>query len=260
MKEYILITGASSGLGKAIAIELLKEKKSLILTGRNEKELQKIKDQFLNETVEIFPADLSSLENCENLYNFCTSKGLITEFYNNAGLGYFNALPKSDWDHLKQVLRVNIEAFTYLLYKFSSHMKNHKSPSRIISISSMTAFLPVPNFAVYSASKVYVRRIHEIVEEELKTSAIKFHIVYPGGMNTGFIDASKQRLSSQAQKTLATAEAVAKRILKNITQNKKVIIPGIENKFMYFLSRVFGDRFLTKMVGLVTKNLMTPST
>ncbi|MFZ8933027.1 MAG: SDR family NAD(P)-dependent oxidoreductase [Bacteriovoracaceae bacterium] len=260
MKEYNLITGASSGLGSALALELAKANENLIITGRNKQKLESLKDSIKNVDVEVFCGDLRDEKLCLELISFCESKGIITKFFNNAGLGHFKNFDDSPWDNLKEVIDVNITSFTYLKHLMIAHMKRHNRNCHIISIASMTSFLPLPQFAVYSASKLYVKRLHDIVKVELKDTPIKLHSVYPGGMDTGFMTASNQKLSQKASRTLMTPENVAKKIIHSVNKNKPVIIPGAENKFLRFLSSLFTENFLAKTIGKVTRNFISSST
>jgi short-subunit dehydrogenase len=260
MKEYYLITGASSGLGTALAIELAKKNKNLILTGRNIQRLQLLKEQIRNVDVELFQADLRDETQCLNLISFIESKGIIVGFFNNAGLGYYKTFGEGDWGNLREVIDVNISSFTHMMFLVIQHMKKHRRPSRLVSIASMTSFLPLPHFAVYSASKLYVKRLHNIVEVELRGTPIRLHSVYPGGMHTGFMKASNQTLSEKASKTLMAPEVVARDMILSIERGKKVIVPGFENKLLKLISSFFTESFLTKVIGKVTSNFIRSST
>jgi 3-hydroxy acid dehydrogenase / malonic semialdehyde reductase len=185
--NYTLITGASSGIGKATALALAKESRNLILVARRKDRLSELKDILesnYNIKVQIFDADLSLVENIDQL--FSKLDGLsIDVLINNAGF----ALGKSsiedyDWNDFNQMIDVNVKAFTrvaQLAIPFLKQTKGH-----IINISSIAGLEAYEGGSVYCSTKAYVKMMSKSIRIDLGGTGVRVTDIAPGAADTEF--------------------------------------------------------------------------
>ena len=184
-----LITGASSGIGRDIATELAQRGYDLILVARNIEKLNQVKENILNNcnniNIKIIQMDVSTPENCKNLYNQVNDD--IDILINNAGFGAFGDFTKTDIDKEIQLINTNITAVHILTKLFLQDMEK-KNKGHILNVASIAGFMPGPLMATYYSSKAYVVRLSEAIREELrrKNSNVKLSILCPGPVNTNF--------------------------------------------------------------------------
>lgn len=237
--EYALITGACGGLGKAFCKELYKNGENLFLVGRSEDRLRALKEElseFKKGEVIYFAADLTSLNDRKELYGFIAEKGLkFSSLYNVAGVDIQK--PFADYTEEKIVFqtRVNLEA-TLSVTRFA--LENRAENFKILTVSSMSGTLPMPYFAIYSATKAALINFFTALRYEYKGKGVKITVLAPGGIPTRpdiiediKIQGVTGRLSSKP------AEFVVKKAIKGLNKNKRLVIPGAFNKFVYFLEK-----------------------
>lgn len=190
MKRYTLITGASSGIGRAAAFEFAKRDKNLVLVARREEQLQELKSALQSEFPEIEvivkPYDLSQIDDLENF--FTSLEPLFIETWiNNAGFGYYTLVQDQEIAKTKEMIQLNVEALTILsiLYIRKYH---DEAGTQLINISSAGGYLLVPNAITYSASKFYVGAFTEGVALELQHAHAKLQVkvLAPAATATGF--------------------------------------------------------------------------
>ena len=186
----VLVTGASAGIGREFARQLAPVVGSMILVARRADRLEALELELkvINPALEIFYRALD-LRNHDDLGKFCDwleESGLTVDILiNNAGLGDRGRFIDSDWDKINSMLRVNIEALTYLTYRILPSMRK-SGCGAILNVSSVAGFLPVPSLAVYAASKAYVTSFSEALRAELRSSNISVTVLCPGQVPTEF--------------------------------------------------------------------------
>jgi short-subunit dehydrogenase len=146
--KLAIITGASKGIGRALAIELAKSNCSLILTALEGDELSALSNELRSKfsvLVETMDCDLSDFESRKNLINWIQSgKDPPDILINNAGLGYFGRFEDSDWNRIEKTLTLNISSLIHLTHELIPILKKHPN-EKIMNISSGMARLPYPN-------------------------------------------------------------------------------------------------------------------
>lgn len=222
-----LITGASSGIGKAIAKELSKEGYDLVLVSRDQEKLEQAKKE-IDENAEIIALDLSDSENCKKLYK---KVGEIDLLINNAGFGTFGEFTDTDLEKELSLINTNITAVHILTKLYMQDMENRQK-GQILNVASIAGYLPGPLMGTYYASKAYVVRLTQSIKAELKKkkSKIKISLLNPGPVDTNFnkVAGVKFNLTSQ------TPEYVAKYTIKKLKKNKFMITPRTKNKTSNF--------------------------
>lgn len=187
--ECGLVTGASAGLGEEFAQQLAARLTRIVLVARREDRLQVLASQLRAQhdlEVLVIAADISLSTERERLSREVTAQGwTIDILVNNAGLGDYGEFRTSEWERNEAMLRVNIEALTHLTHLFLPRMIA-QSRGSILNVSSLASTLPIPDFAVYAASKAYVSSFSEALRMELTEFGINVLAVCPGPVQTEF--------------------------------------------------------------------------
>lgn len=235
-----LITGASSGIGRDMALLLSKKGYDLIIASRNTQKMEQVQKR-LSTHVEIITVDLSNTEDCYKLYNIVKQQD-IDVVINNAGFGAFGNF----WDIPLQkelnMIDLNIKAVHILTKLFVDYFRQ-KNKGYIMNVASSAAFLPGPLMSTYYATKAYVLRITEAVYKELQkeNSNVKISVLCPGPVDTKFNKRANVSFSLKGMKS----KDVSKYALKKMFEGKMIIIPGLTMKIAYI-----GERFLPEKVLL----------
>jgi len=192
-----LVTGASSGLGEEFALQLAPRVRQLVLVARREALLQglaeKIRSHFPMIDVRIFAADLTVAGERERLVENLASQGVEPDLLvNNAGLGDYGEFASAEWPKLEAMLRLNVEALTHLTHALVPPMIR-RGAGAVMNVSSLASLLPIPDFAVYAATKAYVTSFSESLRIELKGHGIPVLAVCPGPVHTGFGEVARRR-------------------------------------------------------------------
>ncbi|MFA5658504.1 MAG: SDR family oxidoreductase [Oscillospiraceae bacterium] len=238
-----LITGASSGLGRNMAIVLSKMGYDIIAVARREDRLFKLKDE-LQTDVKIVCLGLSEKENCFKLYEL-VSKEYIDIVVNNAGFGIFGKFSKTDLDRELELIKVNIRS-VHILTKLFLNDFRRKNRGYIMNVASSAGFMPGPLMSVYYASKAYVLNLTQAISEELRREKSGVHIcsLCPGPVKTEFDSVANVSFG------IGTLDAytVSEYAIRQMLRKKTVIIPGFKVKAGVFLSRFVSRKFLLKIV------------
>ena len=168
----VLITGASSGIGRDLARVLASKGYNLVLVARNQEQLEKLAEELREKNkikVETIAMDLSVVENCKELHKKVKDVDILI---NNAGFGDCGNFTKTSLDKEINMINTNITAYHILMKLYLIDMKA-KGEGKILNVASIAGFMPGPLMATYYATKAYIVRISESVREELKKEKSK---------------------------------------------------------------------------------------
>ena len=238
-----VITGATSGIGKEMAVYLSQLGYDLILTGRNETMLRKLQ-QTLPTRVETITLDLSEPRAPFQLYAFCKHKQ-VDLLVNNAGYGLFGPFDQIDLEDELNMLNVNIRALHILTKLFLRDFKQ-RNRGRILNVASSAGFLTGPLLSSYYASKNYVVRLTLAIHEELRraNSKVTVSLLCPGPVDTNF----NNRAGVQFSMPPASPERVARYGINGALKGKLILIPELRVRL-----GVFGSRFVPhKLLSAIT--------
>ena len=238
-----LVTGASSGIGRDIAKELAKRNIDLILVSRDLDKLKQVKDQIKNVNVEIISKDLSSEQNCIDLYEQVKEQK-IDILINNAGFGAFGEFSEIPLEKELDMLKTNIIAMHILTKLFLQKMKKENS-GYILNVASIAGYMPGPLMSAYYSSKAYVVRLTQSIREELRRekSNVKVGVLCPGPVDTNFNNVAGVKFKMKP----LSSEYVARYTVDRILKKKFYIIPGIQIKAARFLAKITPDTILAKI-------------
>jgi uncharacterized protein len=251
-KYTVLITGASSGIGYEMAKLLAKKKFNLVLVARSEGKLNELKNEILKTEkvdINIINMDLSLPESPKNLFDRLMQKQIsITHLINNAGVGDLNLFENTEWSKVNQMMDLNMKSLTELCYLFLPILKL-KPHSVILNVSSIAAFFPGPNMAVYYATKAYVQSFTEALAQELVKSSVKVMALCPGPTQSGFQEAASISLSNPLFAGVPSSLEVAKYAVKLLDSSSRVGVHGFKNKLLLFSIHFLPRRLTVKMVA-----------
>lgn len=232
-----LITGASSGIGREIAIILSKMGYDLILAARRTDKLNEVSRE-LRTPAEIITIDLSKEENCYSLYDKCKGKG-VEILVNNAGFGTLGKFSEIALDRELEMVDLNIRAVHILTKLFLLEFKENNC-GRILNVASAAGFMPQgPMLSTYYATKAYVLSLSRAIAKELKKegSAVTVSALCPGPVKTEFDAVAGVDFRGAGM----AAEKVAEIAISGMMKGKTVIIPGILFKIGKFFTKILPD-------------------
>jgi hypothetical protein len=262
-----LITGASGGIGEALAHQLASRKHNLVLIARNADKLARLCQQLATQfgiQAQYMVADLTQPQAAQQVFTeILTRKLEIETLINNAGIGSggeFSQLPLQGELDMLQLNNASVVAMTHL---FLAPMQQRKSGT-IINVASMAAFMPVPYMAVYAASKVFVRSFTEAITEECKPHNIHVMLLCPGLTKTNFNQAAgienEKGKALTGGANLQTPDQVAEEALKGLDQKKHVVISGAANRIGAKLMALAPNSLIAKRMAASYRQKMSLTT
>ncbi len=230
-----LVTGASSGIGEAIAHELAGRGHSLALAARREDRLHQLAAELAERhgvSSEVVRADLGEPAGRDALVAHLEQAGKeVGVLVNNAGFGDAGNFADADRERLLAMIRLNCEALTDLQARYLPAMVERGSGA-VINIASTASFQPIPGNAVYAATKAFVLSLSEATHGELGGTGVTLTAVCPGPVRTEFPDAAGIADAEQRTPDIVwmSAEAVAKAAVDGAEKGKRVVVPGLLNR------------------------------
>ncbi|MGN1481686.1 SDR family NAD(P)-dependent oxidoreductase [Porcipelethomonas sp.] len=236
----VLITGASSGIGRDMAKYLSEKGCKLILVSRNTDKLKELENTLKTQT-EIIQCDLSDEKSVFELYRKCKDKD-VDFLINNAGYGLFGEFDKTDIHDELDMINVNIKAVHILTKLFLKDFK-YKNHGIILNVASSAGFMTGPLMSSYYASKNYVVRLSLAIREELRRSKsnVKISVFCPGPVDTNFNNRAGVSFSVKS----ISSEYAARYAIDKCLSGKAVIIPTIEMKLGVIGSKLVPNGLLS---------------
>ena len=243
-----LVTGASSGIGWETAIYLSELGYELIITGRNKHRLMELK-RILKTKSYVVVLDLAKDDAPQKLYDFCKDKD-IDLVVNNAGFGLFGEFDEIPVDKDTELIKVNVIALNTLTKLFLRDFKK-KNSGRILNVASSAGFMPGPLMSSYYASKSYVVRLSEAINEELRRSGsnVKISVLCPGPVDTEFNNRAGVNFSFRP----ADCRKVARYAVDRMFANELIIVPTIKMKSAVTFSKFLPAEMLSSITYKIQK-------
>lgn len=243
-----LVTGASSGIGKEIAIYLDKLGYEVILVARNKEKLESVA-KTLTHKPKIIVMDLQQVEDIKSLYVLVKNDD-IDILVNNAGFGLCGNFTDIELSKELEMIDINIKAVHILTKLFLKDMKR-KNKGYILNVASSAAFESGPLMATYYSTKSYIYRLSEAINYELKKEKVNVHVscLCPGPVDTNFNNVANVKFAVKPLK----ADYVAKYTVDKMLKNKMLIIPGLKMKLAKFFGRFLSDKALMRITYRIQK-------
>ncbi len=227
---HAIVTGASSGLGKAIAGELAGRGHNLVLIdlpGTGLKGVCSELEKVHIITAHCFEADMCEPETPGLIREFTSSKGIgIAILVNNVGIGYGGEIGKYNEASISETVFLNIRSATLLTNYYISELRSN-TPSYILNIGSFSGFVPMPYKSIYSASKAYIYHFSISVGEELHGTGVSMSVAMPGPVLTN--RKVRERIAAGGKGAVISsleADEAAREIIKQMFRRRRVIVPG----------------------------------
>jgi short-subunit dehydrogenase len=251
---YALVTGASKGIGKAIAYELAKKGYNLLLVSRTASDLENLSAElirYFNIKASFLAVDLTKEDSAAKISQWINENNFpLSILVNNAGYGLwggFDELTLEEQVNMLQINTVSILKITYLVLP----LLKKQSQSFILNVASTAAYQAVPRLNVYSASKAFVLQFSRALKYELKDSNVSVTCLSPGATATDFMDRAGMKtkeMQKRAAKFNMNSENVAAFAVRGMFNKKAEIIPGFVNKVSVALT-YYVPKLLTEKIA-----------
>src|SRR6202162_3428439 len=250
--KWALITGASAGIGVALAKELAAGGANLVLTARRQERLEELgKDLATKHKIKtsIFAADLADPSAPEKIYAFTRAQGIPVELLvNNAGFGAYGELPSVEVSRLLDMVQVNCAAVVHLTRLYLPEMLVRRSGD-ILILASTAAFQAVPYISTYAATKAFDLLFAEGLAEEMKPYGIRVCALCPGSTDSEFHEVAGQADVAASMRSQETAEKVARTGLRALAAGKSYVISGMGNYLGAHSQRLAPRRMVSRIIA-----------
>ena len=252
LRPITVITGASAGIGVALARVFSRQGHELALVARREDRLQELADEIAATGARrpiVIACDLSTSNAARQIGDALASQGAEPQFVvNNAGFGLVGLATARDRGEQLQMIDLNVRALTELSIAFVDSLARHRGG--LLNVGSIAGFLPGPGMAVYYATKAYVLSFTEALHSELAPRGIKVAVLCPGPVPTEFAARAGISDRSMAPSLLTkSADYVAEAGYRGLMSGHRTIVPGFINNLVTVLLRLVPRRLLLKVVN-----------
>jgi uncharacterized protein len=254
--KWAVVTGASAGIGKALAQELAAGGTNLILTARRRERLEELARNLgaaHNIRTEVCVADLTQPDGPAQVFGFTRQKSLVVELLiNNAGFGAYGEFAAVDLHRLLEMVQVNCSAVVHLTRLFLPGMIERRSGDVLI-VASTASFQAVPYISTYAATKVFDLFLAEGLAEELKPYGIRVCGLCPGSTESEFREVANQTNTPASNRKQEPADKVARVGLQALAAGKSYVISGIGNYLGAQSQRIVPRRVVTRIAANLFK-------
>lgn len=242
-----LVSGASSGIGAELARQLAARGADLVITARRRSRLETLAQELeagQGVEVRIIELDLGQPDAAAALFEQTEGAGIAVDvLINNAGFGDYDLFVEIPWERHAAMLQLNLVALTQLTRLFVPRMIE-RGRGHVMNVASIGAYTPTPNFAVYGASKAYVRNFSEALDYELRGTGVRAIVVSPGATRTEFSDAANQKITRSGELVMMSAERCARIALEKMLRGRRGVVTGTLNAVGMWLLRMVPRRAL----------------
>jgi short-subunit dehydrogenase len=240
MQPVCLITGASAGIGAALAWQFAKAGHALVLTARREAQLAALADEIAaagHARPLVIAADLATPAGPARLAATLAERGLEPAIVvNNAGFGLLGEAAELDRARQLAMIDLNVRALTDLSLRWLDSVRRHRGG--ILNVASVAGFLPGHGMAVYHATKAYVISFTEALHAELKAEGVRVCALCPGPVQTEFLGRAGMPQDYFPDYMTRSAERVAREGYEGFMAGHRVVVPGKPNRIMTLLPRL----------------------
>ncbi|HUK31523.1 MAG TPA: SDR family oxidoreductase [Candidatus Acidoferrum sp.] len=248
--KWAVVTGASAGIGKALAVELAARGANLVLTARRRDRLEELARELAAKyaiRIEICAADLAQTSGPEEVFEFTKGKGIDVELLvNNAGFGAYGHFANMKLERILEMVQVNVSAVVHLTHLYLPLMIARKRGD-ILIVGSTASFQGVPFLTTYGATKAFDLVFAEALAEETRPHGVRVCALCPGSTTSEFHHVAGQ--PKHILRKQETAEKVARTGLRALASGKSYVISGTKNYAGAHIQRLLPRSFATRIVG-----------
>ena len=250
--KWALVTGASSGIGWAIAEELAAGGTHLVLTARRKQRLAKLRRELRSTygvQIEVLAADLAEPSTPPEIFAFTEERGITVDLLiNNAGVGSYGEFLNSNVECELGIVQVNCSTVIHLTHLYLPGMVERRSGD-ILIVSSTAAYQGVPYMATYAASKAFDLLFAEALAREVEGYGVRVCALCPGPTTTGFQKVA--RVPDEIMANLEAADDVARVGLRALSAGEHSVISGFTNWVGVEVQRIAPRRFVTSAAEIL---------
>ena len=258
VKQWALITGASSGIGKAFAKRFAKDGWNVVLVARSVDKLNQLagtlREKHSIQTL-VIGADLAKPNACREVHEKVNHANIqINALVNNAGFGAVGTFTEVDLYRQLEMVDVNVRALLELTHLFLPKMVE-KGEGWVINVSSTASFQAMPYFATYAATKAFVTFFSEALWMECRKTGVKVINFCPGRTKTNFGVVAGKKSNVHDFRLSQTAEEVVDHAIRAMSRNKPTVITNPLDRTLLWLERFCSRKFLVWIVEKLSKQM-----
>jgi uncharacterized protein len=254
--KWALVTGASAGIGTALAEELARGGTNLVLTARRQERLEELAQKLATShkiRTRVFAADLAVADAPKKIFQFTKEQGIEVELLiNNAGFGAYGEFSTTDTQRLLDMVQVNCSAVIHLTRLFLPEMVARRHGDVLI-LASTASFQSVPYISTYAATKAFDLLFAEGLAEEMKPYGVRVCALCPGSTDSEFAEVAGQMHIAATRANRETAEKVARTGLRALAAGKSYVISGLGNYLGVLGQRLVSRRFVARVAARMFK-------
>ncbi len=255
--RWVLVTGASSGLGREMARVLAREHKAnLVVVARRTERLEELKGELESETgVSVVPvgADLAKLDDVNRVFSEATRGRELQAAVLNAGITHFGPHDELEWDGFERMLSVNVTSVVRLARHLAPYLEQENHGGGMMIVSSMAGFVPVSYQTAYSGTKAFLVNYACALHHELAPKNVSVTTFVPGGVVTEMTAGER---FGPLRGWLMPAEQAAREGVDAMRARRYVFAPGVANRMQLTFARFLPQRFLTGRVAATYRNAL----
>ncbi len=252
MEESVLVTGASSGIGREIAKEVAADGYPVALNARRKDRLEELADQVEDEfdvEARIYPGDLTEEDAASTLKDELDSDGVtVHTLVNNAGYAVYGNFHENSREEELDMLDLNVHAFTDMAKQFVPEMVE-RGEGGVLNAGSIASHYPTPTMAAYGASKAYVLSFTRALAYEVEPHGVTVTAYCPGPVETEFMERGGVEDSNVGGGMTHTPEEVAEKAWRGYRKGKRIVHPSRSISFFAFLTRLLPEKTSTYLGG-----------
>lgn len=259
-KPFALISGAASGIGRAISYELASRGRNLLLVSKTNGKLIELREDLVKKYgihVMHLQVDLIQNDGPGKVIEWIKKNDFQVDFLiNNAGLGGTIEFEASGEEYINERILLNIRAHTLLIYYLLPELRKHQR-SIILNVASLSAFFSIPFKSVYSSTKAYVLHLSRALKTEIKGSGVQISVLCPNGVYTNDDIISRIEIHGRMGRLLSeTPEFIAAYAIRKTESGKFIIVPGLFNRIILSVVRLLpGFIVQKKLSGIFSREM-----
>jgi short-subunit dehydrogenase len=256
-----LVTGASAGLGREIVRLLVREQAShVVAVARRQERLDELTAELGQPSgpeVVALSADLATTDGVARCFDDSTTSRRIDGVILNAGITYFGKLLDQTQESMQSIIATNVMGLTGLATRYAKYFVDNQIAGRLMLVSSMGAFSPMPYQAVYGATKAYVMSLGLAMREELRGTGVTVTVFCPGGITTEMSEYSGlSKTFGPDHASMMDATTCARHAVDAYLGRSDVVVPGPSNKALSVVQRMMPPGLVTRAVERIYRGAL----
>lgn len=254
--KAILITGGSSGIGRAVALRCAKDGAKVLIAARSEDKLKQVVEEINKAGGKgfYFIVDVTDPKKVKEMFKYAVdAMGCVDVVFNNAGLGFVKRIYELTDDEISKMVMVNLLGECFVA-KYAAQIMKEQKNGHIINTSSLAGLISVPQWSVYVATKWGVTGLTDSMRQELKPFGVKVASLHPGGVDTEFFSKENANIDVSQIQNLMKPEEIAEEVYNAIFTNKRRILTPSMAKSYSFLYK-FMPWLTERMIENLSKDV-----